>query len=59
VEVTEYDGELLTKDVSVTATVELDGTESERSMVITLQKAVLVGSDGTVIEGRWVVAQIG
>lgn len=59
VEVTEYDGELLTKDVSVTASVELDGTESERSMVITLQKAVLVGSDGTVIEGRWVVAQIG
>ena len=59
VEVTEYDGELLTKDVSVTASVELDGTESERSMVIKLQKAVLVGSDGTVIEGRWVVAQIG
>ena len=58
VEVTEYDGELLTKDVLVTASVELDGTESERSMVITLQKAVLVGSDGTVIEGRWVVAQI-
>jgi hypothetical protein len=28
-------------------------------MVIKLQKAVLVGSDGTVIEGRWVVAQIG
>ena len=58
VEVTEYDGELLTKDVSVTATVELDGTESERSMVITLQKAVLIGSDGTEVEGRWVVAQI-
>ena len=57
-EVTEYDGELLTKDVALTASVELDGTESERSMVITLQKAVLVGSDGTMIEGRWVVAQI-
>ena len=57
-EVTEYDGELLTKDVALTASVELDGTESERSMVITLQKAVLVGSEGTMIEGRWVVAQI-
>ena len=57
-EVTEYDGELLTKDVSVTASVELDGTESERSMVITLQKAVLIGSDGTEIEGRWVIGQI-
>ena len=57
-EVTEYDGELLTKDVALTASVELDGTESERSMVITLQKAVLIGSDGTEVEGRWVVAQI-
>ena len=58
VEVTEYDGELLTKDVSVTASVELDGTESERSMVITLQKAVLTGADGTTIEGGWKIARI-
>ena len=57
-EVTEYDGELLTKDVALTASVELDGTENERSMVITLQKAVLIGFDGTEIEGRWVIARI-
>jgi hypothetical protein len=59
VELTEYDGELLTKDVSITADVELDGTETERSLVITLQKAVLTGSDGATIEGGWVIAQIG
>ena len=58
-DLTEYDGELLTKDVSITANVELDGTETERSMVITLQKAVVTGSDGVVIEGGWVIAQFG
>ena len=58
-ELTDYDGELLTKDVSITANVELNDVETERSLVITLQKAVLVGSDGTTIEGGWVIAQIG
>jgi len=57
-ELTEYDGELITKDVSITANFELDGNESERSMVITLQKAVLIGADGTTIEGNWVIAKV-
>ena len=57
-EVTEYDGQLRTKDVAITASVELDGTESERSMVITLQKAELIGSGDTMIEGRWVIAEV-
>ena len=57
-ELTEYDGELLTKAVSITADVELDGNESERSLVITLQKAVLTGADGTTIEGGWVIGRI-
>ena len=57
-ELTEYDGELLTKEVSITANVELEGNESERSLVITLQKAVLTGADGTTIEGGWKIAQI-
>ena len=57
-ELTEYDGELLTKEVSITANVDLDGNESERSMVITLQKAVLIGSDGITIEGGWKIAQV-
>ena len=59
VTLTEFDGELLTKEVSITADFELvDGTESERSMVITLQKAVLTGSDGTMVEGYWVVSRV-
>ena len=57
-ELTEYDGELLTKDVSIIANIEQGGIESERSMVITLQKAILIGSDGVMIEGSWVIANI-
>ena len=55
---TQYDGELWTKDVSITANVERGGTESEEMMVITLQWAVLVGSDGVEIEGGEVIARI-
>ena len=57
-DLTQYEGELLTKDVSITANVEMDGVESERSLVVTLQKAVVTGTDGMVVEGGWVVAQI-
>ena len=57
-DLTQYEGELLTKEVSISANVELDGTETERSLVITLQKAVLSGSDGTMIEGSWKIAQV-
>ncbi len=53
----QYDGELLTKEVSITANVEQNGSASEQSLVLTLQKAVLNGSDG-MIEGSWVVAKI-
>ena len=53
----QYDGELLTKEVSITANVEQNGSDSEQSLVLTLQKAVLNGSDG-MIEGNWVVAKI-
>ena len=57
-DLTEYEGEVVTKDVSITANVEMDGVESERSMVVTLQKAVVTAADGTMVEGGWVIAQI-
>ena len=57
-DLTQYDGELVTKDVAITANVELDGTESEQAMTVTLQKAVLTASDGTMIDGRWVIGDI-
>ncbi len=57
-QLTEYDGELLTKEVSITANVDLNGSENERSLVITLQKGVLSGDDGATIEGSWIIARI-
>ena len=57
-DLTQHDGELLTKDVSIIANFEVDGNESERSMVITLQKAVLTGPEGATVEGSWVIGNI-
>ena len=55
-DLTASDGELFTKDVSITATVDQSGSESERAMTVTLQMAVLTGADGSMLEGRWVIA---
>ncbi len=37
INVTEYDGEIVTKDLTVTASVEMDGSSSDRTMMITIQ----------------------
>ena len=54
----QFDGEIQTKDVAVTATVERGGSESEQQLTVTLQRTVLVGGDGEPIEGRWVIANV-
>ena len=51
------DGELVTKEVSITANVDQGGSSEERAMSITLQKVELNGPDG-LIDGRWVIANI-
>jgi hypothetical protein len=58
IDVTEYNGELVTKDVEITARVELDGNETEETLTVTLQQAILTAADGTPMEGRWVVRNI-
>lgn len=57
IDVAQYEGELISKDVTVTATIEKDGLSSERTMVITLQKAKLQAPDG-LIEGRWIIVAL-
>ncbi len=57
IDVAQYEGELVSKDVTVTATIAKDGTSSERTMVITLQKVELQGPDG-LIEGRWIIVAL-
>jgi hypothetical protein len=58
IDVTGYNGELVTKDVEITARIELDGNETEETLTVTLQQAILTAADGTPMEGRWVVRNI-
>ena len=57
IDVREYDGELLTKEVAINATVEMADGSEERTMVVTLHKVVL-GSGDDMIEGRWIISDI-
>ena len=52
-----HTGDLLSKDVTVTADITLDGSESERTMVFTMQKVELQGEAG-LIDGRWIITNI-
>jgi hypothetical protein len=59
IDVTQYNGELVTKDVVVSARVERDGNETEETLTVTLQQAILTEvDDGMPREGRWVIRNI-
>lgn len=58
IDVTEYNGELVTKNVEITARIELDGNETEETLTVTLQQAIMSAEDGTPMEGRWVIRNI-
>ncbi|MDE2906497.1 MAG: hypothetical protein OXQ28_10480 [Acidobacteriota bacterium] len=51
------EGELVTKEVTISAEVDRDGSSENRTMVITLQMVELDGPDG-LIEGRWIITDI-
>lgn len=61
--VTDYEGEIVSKDVTIDAKVKAaDGTSSEKQFVVTLQRATLkgvVGKDGKAADfvGRWVITK--
>ena len=61
--VTDYDGDLVSKDVTIDAKVKAaDGTSSAKQFVVTIQRATLknvVGKDGKAADfvGRWVVTK--
>lgn len=58
IDVTEYDGDLIAKDVTVDAKVKRpDGTIVDRTLVVTMEKANLKGSNGD-REGRWIITDI-
>ena len=51
------EGEIVTKEVTISAEVDRDGSSENRTMVITLQMVELNGPDG-LIEGRWIITDI-
>lgn len=57
IDVQAFEGELLTKEVTLEASVELNGSSADRTLMITLQKVELSGPDGP-IDGRWVISDI-
>ena len=57
-DLTQYNGELVTKEVEITAQIERDGNETEETLTVILQRAILTAEDGTPVEGRWVVRNI-
>ncbi len=61
IDVTQFDGELLTKDVQFTATVRKEGEAAEeRQMHARFTKAELTnGPEGQSVSGRWMITQIG
>jgi hypothetical protein len=57
VDLTKYDGELVSKDVTISANVRLpSGETAQKTLVVTMQRAVLKGDRD--ITGRWIIAAI-
>lgn len=56
--VVEFEGELISKDVTVSASIERDGASEDRTMTVTLQMVELAGGETGMIEGRWIITAI-
>ncbi|HSL22630.1 MAG TPA: hypothetical protein VK886_13940 [Vicinamibacterales bacterium] len=58
IDVTGYDGELISKDVTVAAKVKRpDGSIVDRTLVVIMEKATLKGPEGE-RDGRWIITEI-
>jgi len=57
IDVTKYDAELVTKDVTVQAPVRMqDGSTTEKTLIVTMQRALLRGDRQ--IDGRWIITAV-
>ncbi len=60
IDVTEYDGQLTTKEITISAQVETPAGETvTRGMVVIMNRAELRNSEGDERNGRWVITGIG
>ena len=57
IDVQQFDGELVSKEVTITATVTMGDSSEDRTMVVTLQKVEL-GTGDDMIDGRWIITDI-
>ncbi len=57
IDVQEYGGELISKDVVVSARIRKGDMEEERTMTVTLQRVTL-GEGEDAIEGRWIITGV-
>lgn len=58
-DVTEYDGTLATKEMTISANIHTpDGQAATKKLVLTLQQARLKGADGAEMVGKWIVTGI-
>jgi len=56
-DVSKYDGELVSKAISISAPVRLPGGQTaQKNLIITMQRAVLKGTPE--ITGRWIITSI-
>jgi hypothetical protein len=53
----DYEGELISKDVTIDAQIRKSGQASNRTLVITMEKAQLKGPEGE-RDGRWIITAI-
>ena len=55
--VSDFEGEVFSKEVSIDASVEQDGSTEEQTINLTIQKVTL-GSGDEMIDGRWIITGI-
>jgi hypothetical protein len=59
IDIYQYNGQLLTKDVTVSADLRSPaGQTAKTTIVVTMKKATFTGSDGKPIDGRWVITGV-
>ena len=59
IDVTAYDGDVITKALTVTASVEKDGSSTDGTMGITIEKAEISGGEANeLVPSRWIITSI-
>jgi hypothetical protein len=59
IDVTTYDGDVITKDLTVTASIEKDGSSSDRTMTLTIQQVEIRGGESDeLVPSRWIITAL-